>query len=138
MIVKLGQIIKRYRRTERALLFLRLFLCFMLSVSIADKLMNYNSSAIPFPPLLFGSSFASFIFLTTVEISCVLMIALGVWMRFGAFVLLLGVVVDIVILYPTAGWFAIKYQMLFGGIYIFIILCDSGKYSLRNCFRGKR
>lgn len=134
MIVKLGQIIKQYRKTDRALLFLRLYLCFMLCVSISKKLIGYGNSEITFPPLLFDSSFVSFIFLTTIEISCAIMIALGLWLRFGAFILLMGVVVDIVLLYPAAGWFAVRFQILFGGIYIFLILCGGGKYALDNCF----
>lgn len=138
MIVKLGRIIKQYRKIDQAILILRLLISVLLIVHVVRKALDYQLLMDSYPPLIFNSPRASFIILASVELLCAISICAGLWIRFAAFIMLLGIIVDIILLYPAIGWFGIERQVLYGVVYIFMMLSGAGKYALDYHFTTKR
>ncbi|MBR7183710.1 MAG: DoxX family protein [Alistipes sp.] len=130
MIRKVAQIMAQLRKMDRALLFIRVFVGMMLLVHIGWKIKDFDFLIEGYPALLFNSPVASFFIFTTIEAICMLMFILGLWVRFAAFIMLLGIIVDIAMLYGVVGWFGVEMQVLYGGIYICLLFSGAGKYSL--------
>lgn len=137
MIRKLSKILAHYRNMDRALLFARLFMGVMLGAHVGWKIWDYEFLISGYPALLFGSATGSFVIFTVIETLCALLFILGLWVRFAAFIMLLGVIVDIAMLYGVVGWFGVELQVVYGAIYIVFIVSGAGKYSLDNFFSEK-
>ena len=116
-------------KIHSALLYLRLFVGIVLIAHIIGQLHLYNASTAGYPALLFGNSAASLIITTILEAILAVMIMCGVWVRFAALVMAIGTFVDIFIVYPALGWAGVERQILFVGLYIFLVVAGAGRYS---------
>lgn len=138
MVKQLLEILQRYRFMDRAILFLRLFVGVLISLHIIDKLQTYNFVLTGYPALLFESSWATFVIFTFLEALFAVMIILGYGTRFAAFIMSLGMFVEIFIIYPSLGWLGVERQILYIGIYVTLVFSGSGRYALEEHFDRKR
>ena len=98
---------REYRFIDRAILFLRLFVGVLIALHIINKLQTYNFVLTGYPALLFDSSWATFVIFTFLEAAFAVMIILGYGTRFAAFIMALGMFVEIFIIYPSLGWLGV-------------------------------
>ena len=138
MMKQLLEILREYRLIDRAILFLRFFVGVLIALHIIDKLQTYNFVLTGYPALLFGSSLATFVIFTSLEALFATMIIIGYGTRFAAFVMALGMFVEIFIIYPSLGWFGVERQLLYIGIYVTLVLSGSGRYGFDFHFGRKR
>lgn len=129
---QLLEILRQYRFIDRAILFLRLFVGVLIALHIIDKLQTYNFVLTGYPALLFDSSWATFVIFTALEALFAVMIILGYGTRFAAFVMALGMFVEIFIIFPSLGWLGVERQILHIGIYVTLVLSGSGRYGLET------
>lgn len=132
MMKQLLEILRQYRFIDRAILFLRLFVGVLIALHIIDKLQTYNFVLTGYPALLFNSSWATFVIFTALEALFAVMIILGYGTRFAAFVMALGMFVEIFIIFPSLGWLGVERQILYIGIYVTLVLSGSGRYGLET------
>ena len=67
-----------------------------------------------------------------------MMIILSYGTRFAAFIMPLGMFVEIFIIYPSLGWYGVERQVLYIGIYVTLVIAGSGRYGLESHFDRKR
>lgn len=130
MMKQLLEILSQYRHIDRAILFLRLFVGVLITLHIIDKLQIYNFVLTGYPALLFESSTTTFVVFTLLEAVFAVMLILGYGTRFAAFIMALGMFVEIFIIYPTLGWLGVERQILYIGIYITLVMSGGGRYAL--------
>ena len=138
MMKQLLEIVSTYRSIDRAILFLRLFVGVLIALHIIDKLQTYNFVLAGYPALLFESSWATFVIFTLLEAAFAVMIILGYATRFAAFIMALGMFVEIFIIFPSLGWLGVERQILYIGIYITLVMSGSGRYGLENHLDRRR
>lgn len=138
MMKHLLEILREYRFIDRAILFLRLFVGVLITLHIIDKLQTYNFVLTGYPALLFDSSLATFVIFTLLEALFALMIIVGYGTRFAAFIMALGMFVEIFIIYPSLGWLGVERQILYIGIYVTLVVSGSGRYGLEEHLERKR
>lgn len=138
MMKQLLEILREYRYIDRAILFLRLFAGVLISLHIIGKLQTYNFVLTGYPALLFNSSWATFVIFTGLEAIFAVMLILGYGTRFAAFIMALGMFVEIFIIYPSLGWIGVERQVLYIGIYATLVMSGSGRYGLEAHFDRKR
>lgn len=138
MMKQLLEILREYRFIDRAILFLRLFVGVLISLHIIDKLQTYNFVLTGYPALLFDSSLATFVIFTLLEAIFAFMIIVGYGTRFAAFIMALGMFVEIFIIYPSLGWLGVERQILYIGIYVALVLSGAGRYGLESHLNRKR
>ena len=138
MAQQLIRLLREYRLVDRAILFLRLFAGVLISLHIIGKLQTYNFVLTGYPALLFESSWATFVIFTLLEAIFAVMIILGYGTRFAAFIMSLGMFVEIFIIYPSLGWLGVERQILYIGIYVTLVMSGSGRYGLEEYFDRKR
>ena len=129
---------REYRFIDRAILFLRLFVGVLIALHIIDKLQTYNFVLTGYPALLFGSSTATFVIFTLLEAIFAVMLICGYGTRFAAFVMALGMFVEIFLIYPSLGWIGVERQILYIGIYIALVISGGGRYALESHLNRKR
>ncbi|MBO7220914.1 MAG: DoxX family protein [Alistipes sp.] len=130
MIKKLLDLMNEYRSIDRAVLFLRLFVGVLISLHIINKLQTYNFVLTGYPALLFESSWATFVIFTLLEAIFAFMIVAGYGTRFAAFIMALGMFIEIFIIYSSLGWLGVERQILYIGIYTTLVMAGSGRYGL--------
>ena len=135
---QLLEILRDYRFIDRAILFLRLFVGTLIALHIIDKLQTYNFVLTGYPALLFGSSWATFVIFTLLEALFAVMLVLGYGTRFAAFIMALGMFVEIFLIFPSLGWLGVERQILYIGIYVTLVVSGSGRYGLETHFNRKR
>jgi putative oxidoreductase len=138
MMKQLLEILREYRFIDRAILFLRLFVGVLIALHIIDKLQTYNFVLTGYPALLFGSSTATFVIFTLLEALFAVMLICGYGTRFAAFVMALGMFVEIFLIYPSLGWIGVERQILYIGIYIALVISGGGRYALESHLNRKR
>jgi putative oxidoreductase len=138
MVKQLLEILRKYRFIDRAILFLRLFVGVLIALHIIDKLQVYNFVLTGYPALLFNSSWATFVIFTTLEALFAVMLIIGYGTRFAAFIMALGMFVEIFIIYPSLGWLGVERQILYIGIYITLVVSGSGRYGLESHLDRRR
>ena len=138
MMKQLLEILREYRFIDRAILFLRLFVGVLIALHIIDKLQTYNFVLTGYPALLFDNSWATFVIFTALETLFAVMIILGYGTRFAAFIMALGMFVEIFIIYPSLGWLGVERQILYIGIYITLVVSGSGQYGLETQLDRRR
>ena len=138
MMKQLLEILREYRSIDRAILFLRLFVGVLITLHIINKLQTYNFVLTGYPALLFDSSWATFVIFTLLEAAFAVMIILGYGVRFAAFIMALGMFVEIFIIYPSLGWLGVERQILYIGLYIALVMSGSGRYGLESHIDRKR
>ena len=138
MMKQLLEILREYRFIDRAILFLRLFAGTLIALHIIDKLQTSNFVLTGYPALLFKSSWATFVIFTFLEALFAVMIILGYGIRFAAFIMALGMFVEIFIIYPSLGWLGVERQILYIGIYVTLVLSGGGRYALESHLNRRR
>ena len=138
MMKQLFEIMREYRFIDRAILFLRLFVGVLIALHIINKLQTYNFVLTGYPALLFDSSWATFVIFTFLEAAFAVMIILGYGTRFAAFIMALGMFVEIFIIYPSLGWLGVERQILYIGIYTTLVISGTGRYGLETHLNRKR
>jgi uncharacterized membrane protein YphA (DoxX/SURF4 family) len=66
------------------------------------------------------------------------MIIVGYATRFAAFIMALGMFVEIFIIYPSLGWLGVERQILYIGIYATLVLSGAGRYGLGSHLERRR
>lgn len=138
MITKIAALMQKYHRIDQAILCLRIFIGAILAMHVIGKMQRYNVMINGYPPLLFNDPVLTFVIFNMIEAACAVMIVIGFWTRFAAFLMALGMFVDIFIVFPALGWFGVERQVLYMGYYIFLIIAGGGKFALDARFFGKR
>ena len=138
MMKQLLEILREYRLMDRAILFLRFFIGVLLTLHIINKLQTYNFVLTGYPALLFGSSWATFVIFTFLEAAFAVMIILGYGTRFAAFIMALGMFVEIFLIFSTLGWLGVERQILYIGIYVTLVMSGSGRYGIETYLDRRR
>ena len=138
MMKQLLEILREYRYIDRAILFLRLFVGTLITLHIINKLQSYNFVLTGYPALLFESSTATFVIFTFLEAAFAVMILCGYGTRFAAFIMALGMFVEIFLIYPSLGRIGVERQILYIGIYTTLVIAGSGRYGLESHIARRR
>ncbi|MBQ7342994.1 MAG: DoxX family protein [Alistipes sp.] len=126
------------RRTDIALLFLRLFIGGVVLLHNIGKMQTYNEIIEGFPALLFDSPTLTFAVFTIAEVAFAMLIMCGLWVRFAAFLMALGMFLSIFVVVPTSGMTAGTLQFIYMGIYIFFVIAGGGAYALDSVLWSRR
>jgi putative oxidoreductase len=129
---------REYRLIDRAILFLRLFVGVLIALHIINKLQTYNFVLTGYPALLFESSWATFVIFTTLEALFAVMIIVGFGTRFAAFIMAMGMFVEIFLIFSTLGWLGVERQILYIGIYVTLVMSGSGRYGVESYLDRRR
>lgn len=131
-------LVREYRLIDRAILFLRLFVGVLIALHIINKLQTYNFVLTGYPALLFESSWATFVIFTFLEALFAVMIIVGFGTRFAAFIMAMGMFVEIFLIFSTLGWLGVERQILYIGIYVTLVMSGSGRYGLEAYLDRRR
>ncbi|MBQ5691599.1 MAG: DoxX family protein [Alistipes sp.] len=131
-------LMREYRLIDRAILFLRLFVGVLIALHIINKLQTYNFVLTGYPALLFESSWATFVIFTTLEALFAVMIIVGFGTRFAAFIMAMGMFVEIFLIFSTLGWLGVERQILYIGIYVTLVMSGSGRYGVESYLDRRR
>ena len=129
---------REYRLIDRAILFLRLFVGVLIALHIINKLQTYNFVLTGYPALLFESSWATFVIFTMLEALFAVMIIVGFGTRFAAFIMAMGMFVEIFLIFSTLGWLGVERQILYIGIYVTLVMSGSGRYGVESYLDRRR
>ena len=138
MMKQLLEILREYRFIDRAIIFLRLFVGTLIALHIIDKLQTYNFVLTGYPALIFDSSWATFVIFTFLEALFAVMIIVGFGTRFAAFIMALGMFVEIFIVFQQLGWLGVERQILYIGIYATLVISGGGRYALESHLDRRR
>lgn len=138
MTKQLLLLVREYRLIDRAILFLRLFVGVLIALHIINKLQTYNFVLTGYPALLFESSWATFVIFTLLEALFAVMIIVGFGTRFAAFIMAMGMFVEIFLIYSTLGWLGVERQILYIGIYVTLVMSGSGRYGIEAYLDRRR
>lgn len=138
MKTRLLELMRKYRYLDRAILFLRLFTGATIMLRVVDKLIDYDFIIAGSPTLLFDDNIATFIIFTALETIFALMLAGGLAVRFAAFIMALGMFVEIFVIFPALGWLGVERQILYIGIYTTLVIAGGGRYSLDARFNYRQ
>ena len=131
-------LVREYRLIDRAILFLRLFVGVLITLHIINKLQTYNFVLTGYPALLFESSWATFVIFTFLEALFAVMIIVGFGTRFAAFIMAMGMFVEIFLIFSTLGWLGVERQILYIGIYVTLVMSGSGRYGFEAYLDRRR
>ena len=131
-------LMREYRLIDRAILFLRLFVGVLIALHIINKLQTYNFVLTGYPALLFESSWATFVIFTMLEALFAVMIIVGFGTRFAAFIMAMGMFVEIFLIFSTLGWLGVERQILYIGIYVTLVMSGSGRYGVESYLDRRR
>ena len=131
-------LVREYRLIDRAILFLRLFVGVLIALHIINKLQTYNFVLTGYPALLFESSWATFVIFTFLEALFAVMIIVGFGTRFAAFIMAMGMFVEIFLIFSTLGWLGVERQILYIGIYVTLVMSGSGRYGIEAYLDRRR
>ena len=99
---------------------------------------TYNEIIEGFPALLFDSPTLTFAVFTIAEVAFAMLIMCGLWVRFAAFLMALGMFLSIFVVVPTSGMTAGTLQFIYMGIYIFFVIAGGGAYALDSVLWSRR
>ena len=128
----------RHRRTDVALLYLRLFIGGVVLLHNIGKMQTYNEIIEGYPALLFDSPTLTFAVFSIAEVAFAMMIMCGLWVRFASFLMALGMFLSIFVVVPTAGMTAGTLQFIYMGVYIFFVIAGGGRYALDSVLWGRK
>ena len=128
----------QHRRTDFALLYLRLFIGGVVLLHNIGKLQTYNEIIDGYPALLFDSPTLTFAVFSILEVAFAMLIMCGLWVRFSSFLMALGMFLSIFVVVPTAGMTAGALQFVYMGIYIFFVIAGGGRYALDSALWRRR
>jgi putative oxidoreductase len=121
-------------RTDRAILFLRIFIAAVMLLHIIGKLQNYDNVVLTFPSLLDFNRPTSLALSIIFEAAMAAMIAIGIGTRLSA---LLMFITSLVTLFDIAlqaegaiSTDAAKLQFIYAGIFLTLMISGGGRYSI--------
>lgn len=128
----------QYRCMDWAVLYLRLFIGGILLLHNIGKMQHYDEIINAYPSLLFTDSAATFVVICVAEVLFAVMLMLGLWVRLSAAVMALGMLVSVLLVFPSAGFLAAELQFVYMGIYVFLIISGAGAYSFDAALFAKK
>lgn len=121
-------------RTDRAILFLRIFIAAVMLLHIIGKMQNYDNIVLTFPSLLDFNRPTSLALSIIFEAAMAAMIAIGIGTRLSA---LLMFITSLVTLFDIAlqaegaiSTDAAKLQFIYAGIFLTLMISGGGRYSI--------
>ena len=121
-------------RTDRAILFLRIFIAAVMLLHIIGKLQNYDNVVLTFPSLLDFNRPTSLALSIIFEAAMAAMIGIGIGTRLSA---LLMFITSLVTLFDIAlqaegaiSTDAAKLQFIYAGIFLTLMISGGGRYSI--------
>ena len=121
-------------RTDRAILFLRIFIAAVMLLHIIGKMQNYDNVVLTFPSLLDFNRPTSLALSIIFEAAMATMIAIGIGTRLSA---LLMFITSLVTLFDIAlqaegaiSTDAAKLQFIYAGIFLTLMISGGGRYSI--------
>ena len=121
-------------RTDRAILFLRIFIAAVMLLHIIGKMQNYDNVVLTFPSLLDCNRPTSLALSIIFEAAMAAMIAIGIGTRLSA---LLMFITSLVTLFDIAlqaegaiSTDAAKLQFIYAGIFLTLMISGGGRYSI--------
>jgi putative oxidoreductase len=121
-------------RTDRAILFLRIFIAAVMLLHIIGKMQNYDNMVLTFPSLLDFNRPTSLALSIIFEAAMAAMIAIGIGTRLSA---LLMFITSLVTLFDIAlqaegaiSTDAAKLQFIYAGIFLTLMISGGGRYSI--------
>lgn len=121
-------------RTDRAILFLRIFIAALMLLHIIGKMQNYDNVVLTFPSLLDFNRPTSLALSIIFEAAMAAMIAIGIGTRLSA---LLMFITSLVTLFDIAlqaegaiSTDAAKLQFIYAGIFLTLMISGGGRYSI--------
>ena len=121
-------------RTDRAILFLRIFIAAVMLLHIIGKMQNYDNVVLSFPSLLDFNRPTSLALSIIFEAAMAAMIAIGIGTRLSA---LLMFITSLVTLFDIAlqaegaiSTDAAKLQFIYAGIFLTLMISGGGRYSI--------
>ena len=121
-------------RTDRAILFLRIFIAAVMLLHIIGKMQNYDNVVLTFPSLLDFNRPTSLALSIIFEGAMAAMIAIGIGTRLSA---LLMFITSLVTLFDIAlqaegaiSTDAAKLQFIYAGIFLTLMISGGGRYSI--------
>lgn len=121
-------------RTDRAILFLRIFIAAVMLLHIIGKMQNYDNVVLTFPSLLDFNRPTSLALSIIFEAAMAAMIAIGICTRLSA---LLMFITSLVTLFDIAlqaegaiSTDAAKLQFIYAGIFLTLMISGGGRYSI--------
>jgi uncharacterized membrane protein YphA (DoxX/SURF4 family) len=66
------------------------------------------------------------------------MLICGYATRFAAFIMALGMFVEIFVIFPSLGWLGVERQILYIGLYATLVISGSGRYGLDRVLERRR
>lgn len=121
-------------RTDRAILFLRIFIAAVMLLHIIGKMQNYDNVVLTFPSLLDLNRPTSLALSIIFEAAMAAMIAIGIGTRLSA---LLMFITSLVTLFDIAlqaegaiSTDAAKLQFIYAGIFLTLMISGGGRYSI--------
>ena len=121
-------------RTDRAILFLRIFIAAVMLLHIIGKLQNYDNVVLTFPSLLDFNRPTSLALSIIFEAAMAAMIGIGIGTRLSAllmFITSLVTLFDIAIQAEGAiSTDAAKLQFIYAGIFLTLMISGGGRYSI--------
>ena len=121
-------------RTDRAILFLRIFIAAVMLLHIIGKMQNYDNVVLTFPSLLDFNRPTSLALSIIFEAAMAAMIAIGIGTRLSA---LLMFITSLVTLFDIAlqaegaiSTDAAKLQFIYAGIFLALMISGGGRYSI--------
>lgn len=120
---KIQDWIEQYRCMDWAVLYLRLFIGGIMLFHNIGKIQNYNEIINSYPSLLYIDSSAVFVIVTVAEVLLSVLIIMGLWVRFSALLMALGLI------FMFAAGMASELEFVYLGIYVFLIVSGGGIYA---------
>ena len=121
-------------RTDRAILFLRIFIAAVMLLHIIGKMQNYDNVVLTFPSLLDFNRPTSLALSIIFEATMAAMIGIGIGTRLSA---LLMFITSLVTLFDIAlqaegaiSTDAAKLQFIYAGIFLTLMISGGGRYSI--------
>ena len=121
-------------RTDRAILFLRIFIAAVMLLHIIGKMQNYDNVVLTFPSLLDLNRPTSLALSIIFEAAMAAMIAIGIGTRLSALLMFITSLVTLFdIALQTEGAIstdAAKLQFIYAGIFLTLMISGGGRYSI--------
>ena len=121
-------------RTDRAILFLRIFIASVMLLHIIGKMQNYDNVVLTFPSLLDFNRPTSLALSIIFEAAMAAMIAIGIGTRLSALLMFITSLVTLFdIALQTEGAIstdAAKLQFIYAGIFLTLMISGGGRYSI--------
>ena len=121
-------------RTDRAILFLRIFIAAVMLLHIIGKMQNYDNAVLTFPSLLDFNRPTSLALSIIFEAVMAAMIAIGIGTRLSALLMFITSLVTLFdIALQTEGAIstdAAKLQFIYAGIFLTLMISGGGRYSI--------